>query len=146
MASGLAIRVHKEILDCYLNATNITAPTNIYVSLHTADPGDGEPAVTSNEVSGNNYARKLHNAWDAAADDGDTGPVYVLNDGVVTFAQATGGAWGTITHAGLWTSLAGTGTADYLGRAELSSSRTISEGDTASFADEAFRVEIDETT
>ena len=32
--------VENQILNCYLNQTNITAPTAIYVGLHTADPTD----------------------------------------------------------------------------------------------------------
>jgi hypothetical protein len=144
MAKGLGLRLHREVLDCYFNATSITAPTNIYVSLHTADPGDD--GQTAGEVSGNGYARKLHNDWTAAAETGaGTSIAFVENGSVITFATASGGNWGTITHAGLWTSLAGTTEADYLGRAELTTPRAIDDGDTASFASGALDIQVTQT-
>jgi hypothetical protein len=144
MAKGLGLRVHKEILDCYFNATDITSPaTSIYVSLHTADPGETASTGANDEVTGGSYARIQHSAWDTAIDDGGV-VAYVLNDGVITFDKATAD-WGTVTHAGIWTHLTTDTDAVYLGRGELSSSRAIPSGDTASFADNAITVQITET-
>lgn len=143
MAKGLGLRVHKEILDCYFNATDITSPgTSIYVSLHTADPGETASTGANNEVSGGSYARVQHSAWDIATEAGVV--AFVLNDGVITFPLATAD-WGTVTHAGIWTHLTTDTDAVYLGRGELSSPRAIPNGDTASFADNAITVQITET-
>lgn len=48
MATGFLPAVANAVLDCYFNATNITAPANVYVKLHVGDPG---AALTSNAAT-----------------------------------------------------------------------------------------------
>lgn len=136
---SLGGRVTRQILDCYFNATNITAPTNIYVSLHTADPG--EDGQTAGEVSGGSYAREQTAAtdWGAAA---GADPSTLSNTSAITFTTATA-SWGTISHVGFWTTLAGTGEADFIGATALDASKAVGDGDTAEFAIGEIDVEAD---
>lgn len=49
MATGMAPATANAVLNAYFNQTNITAPTSIWIQLHTADPGAaGTTAVASN--------------------------------------------------------------------------------------------------
>jgi hypothetical protein len=121
----------KALNDQVFGKAAFTNPNGVmYISLHTADPGvDGQ---TSNEVSGGSYARKLTAASDFnAATTAD--PSVTTNANTLTFVTATAN-WGTVTHFGLWRTLAGTTAADFIGRGALSASQTINNTNTASFA------------
>lgn len=89
-----------DVIDNVVN--NIEADLsypNVYVSLHTADPG----ATGASEVPAtNNYSRKQT----APADWNAAGSKSATNANVLTFATPSG-SWGTITHAGLWTASTG---------------------------------------
>lgn len=120
----MSISNHYEelLLNCLGNAA-ATDPrkANVYVSLHTGDPGE----TGASEVSGGDYVRKLV-AWDAAANPGGT----KANDGAITWAAIT---WsGTVTHLGLWdASTAG----NFLWGGAAAASKTYASGDTANIAD-----------
>jgi hypothetical protein len=89
-------------------AQNAAAPaTNLYVSLHNADPG-AAGSQTTNETAYTNYARqavaRTTGGWTVSS-----APNQVINAATVTFA--TCGATGdTLTHWGLGLSLSGAGT------------------------------------
>lgn len=96
--------------------------TTAYVSLHTADPGD---AGTS-EVSGSAYARQGAVTFTNAGNN----PTVASNSAIVTFPVATG-AWGTITHFGIWSAVtAGT----FRGSGAVATPKAVNTGDTARFA------------
>ncbi len=84
----------------------VSAPaTNIYVSLHTADPGEtGDQS--SSETSYTGYARvavaRSGSGWTVSGNTAD-------NAAEIDFNQCTGGAQ-TITHVGVGLSSSGTGT------------------------------------
>lgn len=91
------------ILDCYLRGVAPTVPTTVYVSLHTADPGN----TGANEVSLVNwpaYVRKdaadggaLTAAFDAAsakATENAHALLWPANDGAAPV---------TVTHFAIWT-------------------------------------------
>lgn len=83
---------------------------NLYVSLHTADPGEAGSQTTS-EATYTSYARV------AVARDGTAWTVSgnnASNTGTITFPQATGGT-NTITHFGIGTASAGAGVLLYKG-------------------------------
>lgn len=118
-----------EILDCYFNQTNITAPTAIYVSLHTGDPG----LTGANEVSGGSYARvAITTQFPAAASK------TLDNDSEIAFTTATG-SWGTVTHVGVWTASSG-GT--FLIGDAVTTSKAVNTDDTASFAAGALDISV----
>jgi hypothetical protein len=70
------------------------APPPLYLSAHTADPGDG--GSHASEVSGSGYARvPLAGVMGAADSSGIS-----INTSVITFGPATAD-WGTISHFGI---------------------------------------------
>ena len=108
-----------DILALILNATTIadiaeddsSSPlANIYVALHTADPGVGGSPLT-NEATYTNYARvavaRSAGGWDGASALWDNGAL-------VQFPQC-GASGNTITHVSLCTTASGAGKVLYAG-------------------------------
>jgi hypothetical protein len=106
--------LENALINGTLRATTYTAPTTVYVSLHSADPGDGG----GNEISGGSYARKAV-TFGAPSDGVST------NSADVTFDQATG-SWGTITHIGIQDALT---SGNLLYHTPLTTSKTIDTDD-----------------
>lgn len=124
-------RTTREFLDAIFNNGAFASLANVYVSLHTGDPGeDGQGA---GEVSGNGYARvsTAPGDWGPAA---GADPSALANTSTVTFPPASGGAWGTITHMGFWTHSSTTSEAVFVGGTALAASKSVGDGDTAQFA------------
>lgn len=118
------------ILELLLNATafaniadNAAASplTNVYLSLHTADPTDAGNQ-TSNECAYTSYARvavaRTSGGWTVAAGQAE-------NAAAVSWPQATGGSE-TATHFGLGTDASGAGRLLYSG--QLGANLAISNG------------------
>lgn len=89
-----------------------TSPlTNLYVSLHTADPGETGDQTTS-EISYTGYARvavaRTTGGWTVTANS--VSPV-----ATIAFGAMTAGAGGTATHFGIGTAASGTGKLLYKG-------------------------------
>lgn len=95
--AGLGNTQEDQVLDCYFNQTNITAPTAIYLSWHSADPGD----TGANELTGNGYARVDVTTSFGAASGGT-----VANNATITGPTASGN-WTAATHFGIWSALSG---------------------------------------
>ena len=102
--------------------------TNLYLSLHTADPGVGNDQTT-NETAYTNYARiavaRTTGGWDAPA-SGAT-----ANAALAQFAQC-GVTGATLTHVAIGTASSGAGTVLYAGA--LSSSLAVANGIQPQFA------------
>ena len=98
-----------------MRATTFTAPTTVYISLHTADPTD---AGSGTEVSGGSYIRQ--SATFAAPSSGAS-----ASNADVTFPQATGN-WGTIGWIGIWDAQT---TGNMLYHTALDTSKAIDTGD-----------------
>lgn len=109
-----------DLLKLIFNATAIaniadnaaTSPlTNIYVSLHTADPGEAGDQTTS-EISYTGYARvavaRTSGGWTVTANS-------VSPNANIEFGAMTGGAGGTVTHVGIGTASSGAGKLLYSG-------------------------------
>lgn len=124
-----------DILAKVFQATELSwdANTNLYVSLHTADPGDSGSQTTS-EATYTSYARvavaRDATGWDVS---GDT----ASNDDLLQFPQATGGN-NTITHVAIGTASNGAGQIIYSGA--LNSSLTVSNGIQPQFAPNALTI------
>lgn len=108
-----------DFLKLIFNATAIaniadnagTSPlTNLYVSLHTADPGEAGDQST-NEIAYTSYARvavaRTSGGWTITANS--VSPAAAIN-----FPAGTGGT-GTATHFGVGTDASGTGKLLYSG-------------------------------
>lgn len=124
-----------ELLDHVLGNAAYTAPGTVYISLHTADPGE----TGANEVaSSNNYSRAsvTNNATNfPAASAGSKS-----NGTAINFATPSGAGWGTVTHFGIWDAAS---TGNFLFGGALTASKTINSGDTVSFAISALTITAD---
>jgi len=107
---------------------SMSPATDLYLSLHTADPGVGG-AQTTNETSYTNYARvavvRTTSGWDVPS-SGAT-----ANAALVQFAQC-GASGATLTHVAIGTSLSGAGLVLYAGA--LTSSLAVANGIQPQFA------------
>ena len=123
---GASTYLANNVVDHVLKTAAFAQPTNVYASLHSADPS----LTGASELSGGGYARTLHNTWNAASGGSAT------NSGAITFPQATAN-WTQATHFGLWdASTAG----NFLGGGALDTAKTVLNGDTAEFASAALTV------
>ena len=103
-----------KILDHVFGGTAYTAPSTLYIGLHTSNPDEDDSGT---EVSGGGYARQS----DTFTTSGNT----TSNDSAVEFPTATAN-YGTVTHVGIYdASTAG----NLMAYAALSSSKTIETGD-----------------
>lgn len=125
-----------ELLELIFNGTPIAniaddaavSPlAQIWVSLHTADPGEGG-SQTTNEATYGSYARvnvnRSSGAWIVSANE-------VTNDSLIQFPQCTSGS-NTITHVAVGTDISGAGKLLYSGA--LSASLAVSTGIQPQFA------------
>lgn len=101
--------------------------TNLYVALHTADPGEGGSQTTS-ECAYGSYARQTiarsAGGWDVAGNQAG-------NHSLIQFPQCTSGSE-VATHVSVGTAISGAGQILYSG--PLSSSLAISGGIQPQFA------------
>lgn len=110
--------------------------TNLYLSLHTADPGVGG-AQTTNETSYTNYARIAvtrvgTTGWDAPSGGASA------NAALAQFAQC-GASGATLTHVAIGTDSSGAGLVLYAGA--LTSSLAVANGIQPQFAAGALDVQ-----
>lgn len=109
-----------KVLDHFLGTASTSAPSNVYLALHTADPTD---AGSGAEVSGNGYSRQVITF--AAASSGSA-----ASNSAEEFT-ASGGNFGTITHFGIWDAST---SGNLLYHGALTAPKTIADGDTLRFA------------
>lgn len=125
MAGSASDFLENTILDEVLGGTDYTPPATVYVALFTATPSDSGGGT---EVSGGSYVRKsvTNNStnWPAASGGSKS------NGTAITFATASA-SWGTVTQFGIFDAST-SGNLLYWG--DLTTSKTIGSGDTASFA------------
>ena len=125
MAGSKSNFLELELLDHVLGAATYTPPVTVYVALYTVAPSDTGGGT---EVTGGSYARVAvtNNAtnWPAAAAG------LKSNGTAITFPAATAG-WGTcVAFAILDDPTAG----NFLYWGDLTVSKAVNSGDTASFA------------
>lgn len=105
-----------HVLNYVFTATSVTRPTAWYIGLFTADPTD--TGSTSNEISGNGYARTA--VTFSVSND------LATNTAAVEFPVASGGNWGTISHIGVMTASSG---GDMIVHSSLTTAKAINDGD-----------------
>lgn len=125
MAGSKADYLENKVLDHVLGGGDYTRPATVYMALFTVARGE---STTGTEVTGGSYARVAitNNAtnWPAASGGSKS------NGTTISFPQATA-SWGTVVGWGLFDAST-TGNCLYYG--DLTTSKTIGSGDTASFA------------
>lgn len=85
MAVGFSSTQANAILNAYFNATNLTAPTAIWMQLHTGDPG----ASGTNNVAGNTTRKDVTAVFSAASGGAVTNDVAVTWTSVSTSEDYT---------------------------------------------------------
>ena len=102
--NGLALFIFNKTTYAELAMTDGTGKDNLYISLHTANPGEGGTVVTS-ECTATGYVRKAmartSGVWTVSAGSAS-------NAALVSFAAITAGTE-TATYAGLSTVASGAG-------------------------------------
>ena len=127
-----------DICELLFKATALSwaANANLFVSLHTADPGESGSQTTS-EATYTSYARvtvaRSGAGWTVAANQ-------AVNAALVQFPQCTGGS-NTITHAAIGTAVSGAGQIIVSGA--LSSPLAVSSGIQPQFAASALAFTLD---
>ena len=120
MSTGLAPAAETIALNAVLS--------NVFVSLHTADPGN----TGASEVSGGAYARQGPTAFTNSGGD----PTTAAHTAIITFPTATA-SWGTVAFFGLWTAATG---GVFLGSAAVQTAKLVDIGDFARFLANALQV------
>ncbi len=125
------------VLNYIFVGTNVSwdGNTDLWLALHTADPGEAGSAVT-NEAAYTSYARVAV----TRSTDFTVSGNQVSNANQESFPQCTGGSE-TITHASIVTSSSGAGT--IIVRAALNSSIAVSTGVQPIFAANALAFTLD---
>ena len=120
--AALSDHLEKLLLDWSMTTGTAARPTAWFLALYTAAPSDSGGGT---EVSGGGYARQAI-AFGAAATPGGT----TSNTAAVEYT-ASGAAYGTVTHIGIFDASTG---GNLLWHGAMTTSRTIGDGDTLSFA------------
>lgn len=123
-------------LAAHLGVLSGTGNANLFVSLHTADPGEAGSQTTS-ECAFGGYARvavaRTAGGWTVSGGS-------ATNAAVINFPECSSGTE-TVTHLGIGTLISGTGQLLYKGA--LSASRSVSSGITLQFPTSALTVSED---
>lgn len=130
MASSFSDTLEQAMLDFFINGSP-TQPTAWYVGLYTTAPTDDEAITGGVEVSAGGYARQSVTF---------TRTNSTLNPtATVTFGPASAD-WGTVVWFGIFSASSG-GT--YYCGGDLTTSRTINNGDSAEFATSDLSITLD---
>lgn len=133
--TALSSYAERKILDHVFKNTSYTSP-NAYLGLFTSDPTD---SASGTEVSGSGYARiRIDNKMAAATTGSDNSSI--VSNADITFAAASGGDFGTITHIGIFDALT---TGNLLAHGALTASKVISDGDTFQINSGSLTITID---
>lgn len=143
MANGFSNYVENAILDWLTKRTAFpSAPTTLYVSLHSADPGD----TGASELTGGSYARASINTdtnnstdvqFNAKTNNGESRQI--TNKATITFPTATGN-WVTATHFGIWDDLSA---GNLLFTGTITGGVTVNNGNTLSLVDGNLIIGVD---
>jgi len=119
--TALSTYAELKILDLLFKNTSYTSP-NAYIGAFTSDPTD---SASGTEASGSGYARvQIDNKTSSATSGADNSSI--TNSSAITFPAASGGAWGTITHIGIFDAAS---SGNLLAHGALAASKIISDGD-----------------
>lgn len=108
--AGMSNYLEAALGNAVLRNTTYTSPATVYLSFHSADPGE----TGASELSGNNYSRV------AIAFGAPTDGVF-LNSANVDSPVASG-AWSAATHFGIWDAST---SGNFLTGGALTTARTI---------------------
>jgi hypothetical protein len=117
-----------EIVEWLVGGTDMpTAHADVYVGLHTSDPGESPDGSTEVDAGTTSYSRVQTTAgtdWNLNADSFD-------NAVEIEFPEANG-SWGNVSHFSLWDDTEGN-SGNALAKSALDTSRDITDGDAPVF-------------
>ena len=125
MPGSLNDYLELKLLEELVGKTAYTMPT-VYIALSRADPGESGAGVDEPTIGALGYTR----IQTAAANWGTAAAGAIANGQLLSFAEATG-SWGACTH---WIAYDAATGGNPLFYGELTVPKTITTGDTASFA------------
>lgn len=131
MAVGNGKLMRGSALEFAFGKTPVTpTPTTIFVSLHTANPGDDGSGGAEVSVTTSGYARQAITPanWAAAVVGANDVACSISNALAVTFGPSAGAgaAWGTITYLGAWRTSTGSVASDFIGRVQVLPNQIVS--------------------
>lgn len=106
----------------YFRGVTPTAPGTVYISLHTAEPG--EDGLVG-EIVGNGYARQTIGFGAPASGSG------IMSNNTAPVFTAAGGDWGLPTHFAIWDAVSA---GNALKRGALNAEASVVDGDTVTVA------------
>lgn len=119
--------IFNATLASHLGTLSGTGNANLFVALHTGDPGEAG-SQTTNECAFGSYARqsvaRTGSGWTVSGNQAS-------NAAQISFPECTSGSE-TVTHVSIGTSVSGAGQILYKGA--LNASRSVSSGITLQFA------------
>lgn len=121
-----------QVLGWVKNAPFPTALSNVYISLHTSDPGTGGTSgdVTSNITNSTNRTQIATSNFSSIA-GASGGGFEITNTGVIQLTtSAVNQTPLTVTHFGVWNAASG---GDFIASGQLTSSVDVELGDTVQF-------------
>lgn len=138
--------LENKLVDWLLRGQSFTPPTTLYVALCTSAPTDASTGSTITEVSGGNYGRQsfASNTTNWYTTNGDNGAASSGTSG--TTGNATTIAWNSVTWGATVTHIAicdASSGGNMLFYAALDASKTVSSGDSISFATNSLTIQID---
>ena len=136
-SGGICNTFANAFLDHIFKNSALSVPTNLFEGYATENIVDDASGLAAGEPSGNGYARKDHEAFNAAA------AKLADNNGAILFAAASGGAHGTITHFFVSDNLTAQTEANIIFYGPLGSSVSIGDGDQLNFPTGDMDFEID---
>jgi hypothetical protein len=118
-----------------------TALANVYVSLHSADPGTaGTSGDVTNTITNSVNRTTISSAALSAVSGASGGGFEVTNTGVVQLTTSANNVTPiTVTHFGVWDAASG---GNFLASGELTSSVDVEVGDTVQFNINAMAVRV----
>lgn len=115
--------LRNSMINAALRGSDFTAPTAVYVALHSGAPG---VTGSANELSGNNYVRM-------PATFGSPSGGVTVNIVEVTFPTATGADWALATYFTVWDAVSA-GNCLYIADSAFLVPKTVQVGDNARFS------------
>jgi hypothetical protein len=120
MSDFLEVELRKHIF----RTGSMTKPSQLHVSLHTANPTD---AGTGTEVSGGSYARVQRDPLDANWTAASAVDGIVTNAADIVFPSPSAN-WGVVSHVAIWDAAVAGNMICY---ATLTTPKTVNSGDAA---------------
>ena len=122
-SNDLEVKILKHIFtNVSTNGGAYTAPSSVFVSLHTGSPAEDNSG--SNEISGSGYARQSVTFGDVATDGSNN--TSVSSNATVQFPAASGNYSADVTFIGIYDAVSG-GNLMFFG--SLSTQKTVTTGD-----------------